>query len=81
VRPVQNRDHRQIEHAAGLARQFLAAPHRAPAVFGHQFLERLVEIIGVFQGVGDIGLAQHRLADFQPLVVCLLVHDFSLAFP
>src|SRR6185295_12103477 len=51
---------------------------RPPAIFGDQFLERLVEAVGVFQGVGDIGLAEHGLANFQSLVVSLLVHDVSL---
>src|SRR5258708_10410647 len=71
MRPVENRDHGQIEHAAGLARQFLPAPHRAPAIFGNQFLKRLVEFIGVLQGVGDVSLAQHGFEfnkPFQELV-------------
>ena len=59
MRPVQPAEHRQVEHAAGLARQFLAAPHRAPAIFGEHFLERAVEIVDVLQGVVDIGLAEH----------------------
>src|SRR6202034_3086281 len=80
VLPVEDRNHRQIEHAAGLARQFLTAPDRTPAIFGDQFLERLVELVGIFQGVGDIGLAQYRFANFQSLVVGLLVHNVSLGF-
>jgi hypothetical protein len=75
VRPVQDRDHREVEHAAGLARQFLAAPDRAPAIFGDQLLERLVEIVGIFQRIGDIGLAQYRFTNFQALVVRLRIHD------
>src|SRR5260370_1429882 len=78
--PVEYRNHGKIEHAAGLARQFLAAPHPAPPVFGNQFLKRLVEIVGVLEGVGDICLAQHRLSNFQPLVVRFLVHGVSLGF-
>src|SRR4051794_4419289 len=31
--PVQDRDHGEVEHAAGFARQLLAAPDRAPAIF------------------------------------------------
>ena len=78
VRPVEDRDHGEVEHAAGLARQFLAAPDRAPAIFGEQFLERLVEVVDVLQGVVDIGLAEHGFANFQALVVRFLVHDVSL---
>ena len=77
VRPVEDRDHGEVEHAAGLARQFLAAPDRAPAIFGHQFLKGLVEIVGILQRIGDIGLAQHGFPNFQSLVVRLLVHDVS----
>src|SRR5260370_14413872 len=77
MRPVEDRDHGKIEHAAGLARQLLAAPHRAPAIFGNQFLERLVEIVGVFERIGDIFLAQYRFAYFQPLVLRFLFHTLS----
>src|SRR5438105_10591744 len=71
VRPVEDRDHGEVEHAAGLARQFVAAPHRAPAIFGDQFLERPVEIVDVLQRIVDIGLAEHGFAHFQALVVGL----------
>src|SRR5579864_1092845 len=74
VRPVQDRDHRDVEHAAGLARQFLAAPHGAPAIFVQHLLERLVEAVDAFQGIADIGLAKHGLANLQALVVHFLVH-------
>src|SRR6266550_6501735 len=33
VRPVEDRDHRQIEHRALLAREARTAPARAPAIF------------------------------------------------
>src|SRR5262249_44749581 len=74
VRPVENRNHGQIEHAAGLARQSLPAPDRAPAVFGNQFLKRLVEVVGIFQRVGDVSFAQHCFPDLQSPVMRLLVH-------
>src|SRR3984957_12529944 len=45
VRAVEDRDHGEIEHAAGLAWQFLAAPYGAPAIFGDQFLKWLVEFV------------------------------------
>src|SRR5205085_9676457 len=32
VRPVQDRDHGEVEHAAGFPRQLFAAPDRAPAI-------------------------------------------------
>src|SRR6266566_5747236 len=59
--------------------EIIAAPHRAPAIFRDQFLERLVEVVGIFQRMGDIGLAQHRFTDFQPLIVRFLVHGVSLS--
>src|SRR4029077_3476961 len=68
--------------AAGLARQFLAAPDRAPAIFVKQFLEWAVEIVDVLQRVVDVSLAQHRFADSQPLGVHFLLHvvSFSLGW-
>src|SRR3954451_2721481 len=81
MRPVQDRDHGDVEHAAGLLRQLLAAPHRTPAVFVEQVLERRVETVDVLQRVGDIGLAEHRFANPQSLVVQFLVHDVSRSFP
>src|SRR3954453_16631051 len=79
VLTIEDRDHRDVEHAAGLARQLLAAPHGAPAIFVEHLLERTVEIVDGLQGVVDIGLAQHRFADFQALVMHLLVHGVSFA--
>ena len=79
VLAVEDRDHRDVEHAAGLARQLLAAPHRAPAIFVEHLLERPVEIVDVLQGVVDIGFPQHRFADFQALVVHFLVHGVSFS--
>src|SRR6266849_1095371 len=39
VRLVQRAEHGEVEQAAGFFRQLLAAPYRAPAIFGHEFLE------------------------------------------
>jgi hypothetical protein len=75
------RDHRNVEHAARLARQFVAAPDRAPAIFVEQVLERLVEAVDTFHGVVDEGLAEHRFTNFQSLVVRFLVHVVSLRSP
>jgi hypothetical protein len=69
MRTVQDRNHGDVEHAAGLARQLLATPHGSPAIFVQKILQRLVETVDVLQRIADIGLAQHRLADFQALVV------------
>src|SRR3954453_21832651 len=80
VLTIEDRDHRDVEHAAGLARQLLAAPHRAPAIFVEHLLKRTVEIVDALQSVVDIGLAEHRFADFQALVVHLLVHGVSFFF-
>src|SRR5713226_7030152 len=66
-----------VEQAAGFFRQLLAAPHRAPAIFGHEFLERPAELVGALQGILHVFLAEHRLADLQSLFECLLVHDGS----
>ena len=40
MRPVEHTEHCNVQHAADLARQFLAAPDRAPAIFVEHFLER-----------------------------------------
>src|SRR5437588_438387 len=45
MRAVEDRDHREIEHRALLARQTRTAPSGAPAIFGDEFLERLVEVV------------------------------------
>src|SRR5947209_9755953 len=42
---IQNRQHCEVEHAARLAAQAVAAPHRAPAVLGDEILDRLADIV------------------------------------
>src|SRR5215471_5779801 len=74
VRTVEDADHREIEHAAGLERQALAPPDRAPAIFVEHVLQRLIEIVDVLERGVDIGVAQHLAADAEPLVVHCLVH-------
>ena len=56
-------------------------PHTAPQQYSvTSSWNGLLNSSAFFSGIGDIGLAQHRLANFQSLVVCLLVHDVSLGF-
>src|SRR5690348_16998190 len=54
VRTVEDRDHREVEHAARLARQALAAPDRAPTVFVEDVLQRLVEVVDVLHRRIDV---------------------------
>ena len=50
-------------------------PHTAPQQYSvTSSWNGLLKLVGVLQGVVDIGLAEHRFANFQSLVVCLLVH-------
>src|SRR5262249_47640292 len=74
VLPAQRPEHREVEQAAGLFRQLLAAPHRAPAILRHEFLERPPESAGAFQRIPHVLPAQAGLADLQPLLEHLLVH-------
>src|SRR4051812_2779420 len=39
MRTVEDRDHRQIEHAAGLQRQAFAPPYGTPTIFSHEILQ------------------------------------------
>src|ERR1051326_22170 len=77
MRPVEDRDHRQVEHAARLERQTLATPDSTPAVFVEDVLERLIEVVDVLERVVDILVAQHLAADAESLVVHGLVHGGS----
>src|SRR3546814_9622650 len=63
VVPVERTEHGDIEHAANLERQPVAAPDSAPAVFRHQPLHRHVEIVSRGEGLLDEILAQNALAD------------------
>src|SRR4051812_1690967 len=74
VRPVERADHRQVEHAARLARQCFASPDVAPAVLRDQFLHRTVEIVGALEGVLDELGSERVLANLQSLVERRLVH-------
>ncbi|MDE2470040.1 MAG: hypothetical protein KGL35_15175 [Bradyrhizobium sp.] len=62
------------------ARRALVQPTATSrAIFGEHFLERTVEVVGVLHGAVDIGLAKHRLANFQSLFAGFLVHVFAFA--
>src|SRR6202040_1638936 len=45
VRAIEDADHGDVEHAAGLAREAVAAPGGAPAIFSDELLERTIEIV------------------------------------
>src|SRR5690349_6713142 len=65
VRAIEGAQHGEVEEAAGLLRELLAAPDRAPAIFGDQLLHRQIEIVGSRKGLLDELLAEDRLADLQ----------------
>src|ERR1700733_2706149 len=67
VRPIECADHCEIEHAALTAVKAFPAPDRAPAIFGHEFLQRPVEIVHRCQGLVHIGLPEHFGADLKSL--------------
>jgi hypothetical protein len=73
---IERAQHRQVQHAAGLARQAVAAPDIAPAVFGRQFLHRHVEVIGALERLLHELLAQHILPDGQTAIKSFLAHQF-----
>ncbi len=74
VLAIENADHGEVQHAAGLARQSLPPPHGAPAIFGHEVLQRPVEVVGALERGVDIGVAENGAADFETLVVGGFVH-------
>src|SRR6185437_10062910 len=78
LRPVEHRDHGQVEHAASLEGQLLTAPYRTPAVLSHQILERLVEVVRICGRCIDIPLAEHGGPDFASLVISVLIQRDSL---
>ncbi len=54
-------------------------PHTAPQQYSvTSSWNGVLKLSDVLQGVVDIGLAEHGFADFQALVVRLLVHARSL---
>src|SRR5262249_49625440 len=67
VRPVQDADHSDVEHTASLVRKTIAAPRGAPAIFGDEFLEGPVEIVGILHRRLNVIPAEHGAANFEPL--------------
>src|SRR3546814_4983537 len=63
VVPVERTEHGDIEHAANLERQPVAAPDSAPAVFRHQPLHRHVEIVSRGEGLLEKILAQNARSE------------------
>jgi hypothetical protein len=51
VRTVQCRQHREVDDAAGAPVQSRTIPHLVPAVLGDEFLHRLVEVVGIPDGL------------------------------
>src|SRR4029077_17336719 len=66
--------HRQIEHAAGLAIEAGPRPARAPAKLGRPFRHRAGEFVSARNRLVDGVLAKHFLANFETLF-----EQFSLA--
>jgi hypothetical protein len=77
VHLAERGDHAEIEYAALAARQRLVRPAEAPAVFAHDFLERLVEVVGVLHRAVDVFVAQHFAPHGESGIHQLLVHRFS----
>src|SRR5690349_21922627 len=76
--PVEGAEHGEVQHAARLLGQALAAPDGAPAILRHQLLHRAVEVVGRGQGLLDELLAQDGFADFEPTLEDLLAHGTLL---
>src|SRR6516162_10406484 len=72
---VERRQHGEVEHAAGLVRQSVTAPYRAPAIFGQELLERLDKRVARAQRLVDILLAKHRGTDRRAGFEGFLVHS------
>jgi hypothetical protein len=77
VRSIERADHCEVEQASGFPIELWTAPDGAPAVLGHEFLERSVEIIGRLERVFHELFAEHGFADFKATVERLLIHDVS----
>src|SRR5436305_171385 len=74
MRAVENRNHRQIEHAAFFLGEAFAAPSSAPAILADELLKWPVEVVRVLHRVVDILFAEHLGPDAQAGLVCFLVH-------
>src|SRR5262249_6147470 len=71
---IQRSEQAQVVEAALPIGEPRAAPHRAPAVLGHQLLELDVEAVGRRERARDVLLAEHPGACFEADVEELLVH-------
>src|SRR5229473_1740279 len=78
VRPVQGGQHGEVQHRARLAWQARARPHAAPAIFGDEILQRLVEGGGIGDRFVDVLGAEHLAPHRQAFVIKRLVHGFLL---
>jgi hypothetical protein len=77
VRAIQRAQHGDVEQAAGFLRQPLAAPDGAPAVLGHELLQRHVEVVGGRKRLVDEFGADDRFANGEALIEEFLVHGDS----
>src|SRR4051794_35003089 len=67
--PVEYRCHGQIQHAARLAAQAVAPPHRTPAVLGDEILQGAGEVIGFGDRFVYVILTENFGTDFAaPLI-------------
>src|SRR6267378_3400831 len=74
VRPIEDADHRDVEHAANLVRKAVAAPCGAPAILGDEFLKGAIEIVGILHRRLDVIFAEHSGANLKTLVEPGFVH-------
>jgi hypothetical protein len=65
---VERSQHRQVDHAARLAREAGARPDHSPGDLGGHLLKRCVEVVGARDRGVDIVGAEHGATHLQPLL-------------
>src|SRR4029079_3355036 len=80
MRPVESRQHRQIQEASCFALQVRTSPDFTPAVLRDDFVERTREVIGGGNGLVYIFGTQHSPAYCEALIECLFIHKYSFNF-
>src|SRR5437870_13922464 len=85
VRPVQRRQHGEVEHTARLLIEPGPVPDLAPAPFGDELLERLGECVGVRDRAVDIFSAEHlpphRQTSVKKLAVSAIISHLVSSIP
>lgn len=71
LRTVQCREHREIEHAAGLVIQSRPGPDFPPRILSNKFLNGTAKFTGLFQGQFDVRTPHYLCTQAQTLGVPL----------